>query len=501
MPIKSIYKDVLYPYQKEAASRIAKQKRVLLADQPGLGKTLEVLAALEIGGMFEGRRNILILTPVINAQTTWKSSIQRWILPLYPEVNLIDVSAGNSLQKAKQFEHASALNIVLANHNAIDMTKGSMRVEKIRNLSYEALIVDESHLVLPIRDARQLTQFRQGLHAIPMSKSCWRVAISGTPDRGKLENRFGTWHFLEPIKFGTQRDWLAENFHIFDQRVSRTKSIKVVGPLKSEDNWLAKDRELMIRRTKHEVLPQLPQKRYVDVELDLSKEQKLEYFAQQMVSERKMAESTKIDGPSGEAMIFALRARQIATCQWDREKNQPIVGGASTKFEWLKEWLDERGFFSADEFADESAKVVIVSQFSKVLGWLKQELGKLGLYAEILDGEVNAKRRGSIQHDFQHGELRVVLLSGNMGVGIDLDSADDLILLDLPYDPDRVEQIEDRVHRASNMHQVTIWTLIGRDTIDMAIMEKVSSRYQITRAMMDGSRGINFSRQIVKLIK
>jgi SNF2 family DNA or RNA helicase len=78
-----------------------------------------------------------------------------------------------------------------------------------------------------------------------------------------------------------------------------------------------------------------------------------------------------------------------------------------------------------------------------------------------------------------------------------LDAADDLIMLDSPYDPDRIEQIEDRVHRASNMHHVTIWNLIAKNTIDQAILEQVSKRYKVTRELMDGSRGVEFGRDIL----
>jgi SNF2 family DNA or RNA helicase len=72
-------------------------------------------------------------------------------------------------------------------------------------------------------------------------------------------------------------------------------------------------------------------------------------------------------------------------------------------------------------------------------------------------------------------------------------------MFDSPYDPDRVEQIEDRVHRASSNHHVTIWNLIAIDTIDEAIMEKVSNRYQTTRELMDGSRGVEFARKVLEL--
>ena len=73
-------------------------------------------------------------------------------------------------------------------------------------------------------------------------------------------------------------------------------------------------------------------------------------------------------------------------------------------------------------------------------------------------------------------------------------------MFDSPYDPDRIEQIEDRIHRASNMHHVTIWNLIAKATIDQAIMAKVSKRYQLTRSMLDGARGVDFERQILETL-
>jgi SNF2 family DNA or RNA helicase len=251
----------------------------------------------------------------------------------------------------------------------------------------------------------------------------------------------------------------------------------------------------MLRRTKAEVLPDLPPKRYVDVEVELSKEQKAQYFGAQLVYEEQLRA-----GDESGAMTFALRSRQLATCSWDADWT-PVVGGVSAKRDWLFEWLSERGFIEFDAMSDVDAKVVVVSQFSKVLWWLRAELALVGVRAEVLDGSVSGAKRASIQDEFQNGLLRVVLLSGSMGVGINLDKADDLILLDVPYDPDRVEQIEDRVHRASSNHHVSIWNVAAVDTIDQVILEQVSKRYRITRELLDGSRGVEFARKVMAIVR
>ena len=478
----SIYDEVLYDYQKEAAQRIANQRQILLADQPGLGKTLEVLSALELAGMYAIGKNILIITPIINAQTAWVDSIAKFVAPRY-DVNLLDISRGTVHQKRDIIRDGltGLCNIVVANHNAIDfMDNRELRVEALTMAEYDAIVIDESHMVLPIKDHRKRTRFWQGLVRIPRKDNAMRIAISGTPDRGKLENRYGTWLFLEPSKTPSNRwEWLEKNFFMYEQRVAQNRKVKMVGTMRNKEAWLAKDNQMMIRRTKQEVLSQLPAKQYVDVEIELHDHQYTDYM--------KVRQDAEVD-----PMVFATRARQIADCQWDL-KWEPSPNGKSAKLDWLLEWLDSRGYMDGTL----EGKVVIASQFSKVLHYLKEQLAKAGVVAKVLDGSTPAKERIEIQDNFQNGDLRVILLAGQMGVGITLDAADDLIMFDSPYDPDRIEQIEDRVHRASNMHQVTIWNLIGKATIDQAIMSTVSKRYQTTRSLLDGARGIEFEREVV----
>jgi SNF2 family DNA or RNA helicase len=497
----SLVGEVLFPYQVTAAERIAAQGRLLLADQPGLGKTLEVLGGLELAGLFDRPSAILIVTPIVNAQTTWRDTLERFVKRFH-DIVVVDVSVGSATVKAKAFRagvresvESGKPTVFLVNHNGLDWVKDSHRVKGFDDIRFDAVVVDESHMVLPIRMGGGVTNFWRGLARLRMPDGCVRVAVSGTPDRGKLENRFGTWRFLFGDVVGHDLwKWLGDWFFIVDQRVSKSRVVKMVAGLRKEREWVERDRLWMLRRTKAEVLTQLPPKRYVDVEVELSGREQAKYFGAQMVYEEQLR-----GGDHSGAMTFALRSRQLATCSWD-DGWEPVVGEVSAKLEWLVEWLSERGFVERDDMADNTAKVVIVSQFSKVLRWVQRELKSVGVDAVVLDGSVGSVERASIQDDFQTGNLRVVLLSGSMGVGINLDAADDLILLDLPYDPDRVEQIEDRVHRASSNHQVTIWNVVARDTIDQVILERVSKRYKITRELLDGSRGVDFAREVMAIV-
>jgi len=88
----------------------------------------------------------------------------------------------------------------------------------------------------------------------------------------------------------------------------------------------------------------------------------------------------------------------------------------------------------------------------------------------------------------------------SLGDSIDLDAADDLIFCDLVHSPDKTEQVEDRVHRVSRTHQVTIWRLRSEGTIDMVIATENAERYDNSRAMMDATRGVDIERNIMERI-
>lgn len=427
----------------------------------------------------------------MNAQTAWVATVEKFIKPLYPNVRVVDAASGSAAKKQQRLEEALTDEsvpelIVVANHDAISWSKKGARIPQLFEPDWNAVVVDESHMVLPIATPGKVTQFWRGLSKLQYAQSPIRVAVSGTPDRGKLEYRYGTWLFLEPSLVGKHWDWLEDNFNVFEQKVSYSRTIRKVGSLKQNRGWVERDREWMLRRTKEEVLPDLPPKQYHIVPVTLSRPHWEEYLREEAQAKHDFHSG----GSKSSLLVFSTIARQLAT-RW---------GGESAKLEWLVEWLSERGHF--DRELGLTGKVVISSQYVKTLNWLRDELGLLGAEVLMLTGSMTPKQRAAAQVRFQdpNDPVRIILLSGGMGVGIDLDIADDLIMIDLPYDPDKLEQIEDRVHRASNMHSVTIWHVLANHTIDMAIASVVATRRKTTRVLLDGVRGIDFSLKIVNAL-
>lgn len=493
--------DILWEKQKQAVEFIVDRRRVLLADQPGSGKTLMSLAALEADGCFTNGL-VLILAPKFPARTTWlKDHVMKYVAPT--GVNVYDLTSGTAEAKNDRLLEVQTPAVVVANHDALAISpNGERRVPRLFDHTYDAIIIDESHRVLPTdADARyDMTQFWRGLSRLSIHSQALRIAVSGTPDRSKLENRYGTLKFLFPEVYTNHKHWMFTNFIMESRTIrlpgGRTKDIVVPQQLRSPLEWVARDQLYLVRRTKAEIQEGRPAKQYINVTLDMAKPQRKAYM--DLMKDH-------FSGKSGMTpAVVALRSRQLAISSgWDFDNNQIGDSFSSTKFEWLVEWLEARGYMDQSPQDGPPSKVVVASSFVATLQWIKRELAKLGIPAEILDGSTSQTERARIQAEFQDhkSSLRVVLISMNMGVGIDLDAADDLVFFDVPYSSDDAEQVEDRIDRLSRIHRVTIWWLLSNDSIDLAIAGENTERFQVSRELLDGSRGVEFARQILAQLR
>ena len=121
----------------------------------------------------------------------------------------------------------------------------------------------------------------------------------------------------------------------------------------------------------------------------------------------------------------------------------------------------------------------------------------------LLTGRQNDRERTEAQNAFQskngHGIFLLNTKAG--GVSLTLDQADDVVIVDSTFNPDDQEQVEDRAHRVSRMHNVTIWNLCSRNTIDEHIAKLTAERESDTKGVIDGQRGIQFTKRIAESVR
>lgn len=377
---------------------------------------------------------------------------------------------------------------------------------------WSGVVVDESHRTLAGNSGnrKKWSAQRMGLGAIDVRKGGLRIALSGTPFRGKKENLWGTLNWLRPELYTSYWKWIGRHFIEFRDEMGGTVT---TDQLKDSQAFYQEAAKVMIRRNKCQVAKDLPSKMYagwpldpddpsspVAVWLDMTLPQRRQYLRiLKMGSVEIHGEVMMTHGILSE--IVRLKQFANAPHVMEKDKPKPIRSG-SNKMDWIENWLDERGMLDENP-AEDVGKVVIASQFTSFLNMASTWFEVNGVPHHKLTGETSDKRRKLMQKQFQApGGPRIFLLNTMAGgVSITLDAADDVIIVDQTTVPDDQEQVEDRAHRVSRPdHQVTIWYLASIGTIEEAIATKTSGREAELKDIIDTQRGVGveFYKRLVR---
>jgi SNF2 family DNA or RNA helicase len=364
------------------------------------------------------------------------------------------------------------------------------------SLIWDTVVVDESHraLIRTKQGSAPMSQTRAGLSILPSAR---RVALSGTPMRGKPEQLWGTLDWLGKVP--SYWTWVKEYFRLSSNGFSNYV-IDTDEPFRPDgEERLAKDlQRVMLRRTKGEVLPDLPPKTYAGAHLDphddrsplgiwleMSPVQK--HLYDQLESEGMLIGKDRTEVPVEGTLALYTRQRQIATAEHEVSESTLITMGTGPKTDWLLDWLDD----------NEGEQIVVVSQFTSVLDALHRGLAKEGYTVGMITGKVSESKRTAAIEGFQNGSIQIMLLNTKAGgVALTLDSADYLVFLDETSIPDDQIQAEDRIHRASRMHNVTIYYLRTLGTIEEEVAWVAAARQDVQQYLLDGARGVEAAKRI-----
>lgn len=518
------------PFQRVGAHFITEGRRVLLADQPGLGKTIMTLAAL----MHDAVSLILIVAPRTAHEAVWKREIERWTWAK------AFVASGTPTQRRRAIEAATApaesdedVRFLICNAEMVRVKRivscpddcgGDDECEWVDEHSnvysqtysemfaptFDAIVVDECHRGVIGKNtmSKSVSQTRLGMMRLSLADNGIKIALSGTPYRGKPELLWGILNWLRPDVFTSFWRWV-ETFFVVDIDHFGTRTI---GEMR-EDMEEEYDRQLvpfLLRRTKAEVARDLPPKMYggtpldaddptspVAVWLEMEPEQAKLYGQMRTESFVQIGEGT-INAIGVLSMM--TRLKQFAICSWNitdaiKTDGTIIIDAKpepSNKYKWL--------LMKMQEWEDNGTKVVVASQYTKVINAFAAQLDSDGYPNYVLTGETKQDERGRIIEDFQNNpdSPAIFLINTNAGgVAITLDAADDLVFLDETYIPDDQEQVEDRCHRVSRIHQVTIWKLMSLSTIEESIARTNEYREGKIKARLDGSRGVDFAKKLL----
>jgi len=509
----------LRPYQGWGAAWLLQGPGGLVGDDPGLGKTLQALAAaVEHGG-----NRILVTCPKTACRTVWERETKRWAPGIY-----VYVAQGSHKQREAEIEAfiKDSAEDPTAQHMLIINTE-MMRIKRVQEellpkqpkedrwpptkpkrvwvdypewpqLSenwWDIIIVDESHNALAgVANTRSknTTQVRYGAMSIRrmLKKDGLPIALSGTPFRSKLTKSWGTLNWIAPKAFTSF--WTFAGIHFgADWAEGRAAAPE---PL-DKDKFNAALRPYYLAREKKDVAKDLPPITYAGqpsatypqgpnaVWVDMDPAQKQLY--------EEMRDWAKVRLENGEVTAVGVlaemtRLRQFACSAADvryltEDEDSPIQVFPklpSAKLDWILEYLLEH------EGRDD--KVVIASSFTKLINLVALELQSKIYPVLTITGETSQRQRENAVELFQRDNKQRIMILNSFagGEAITLDRADDMIFMDLPWTSDQAKQVENRIHRLSRIHNVTVHRLLTPDTIE----EKIHNMTEEQRRVLASAR-------------
>lgn len=439
MEIKGI-KGNLYEYQKLGIEFLVNSGgRALLADSPGVGKTAQALGYIA----HVGHKRSLIVCPA-SVKFAWENEIEKWTtLKSY----VVD-------SKTKLETIPFDVHCIIVNYDILKKFYKEFMKYKL-----DCMVCDESHLV------KSNTATRSKIIKLLSQSIPNVIMLTGTPVLSRPIEMFNVLSMIDPKKWNNYYSYATK--YCEGQQGYWGFEAKGASNLPELKEKISK---YFLRRTKEEVLSQLPPKNRVEVPIDLPKEERTQYnlVEENLVKYLKQYKKEKTD----KQIMKSLAAEKLVKLNLLREIN------AMGKIPTAKELID--GIIEAEE------KVIVFSSFNAPL----EELADL--YEEesvLLLGNTPIDERGEMVKKFQSDPKCKIFFGGtrSAGVGITLTAASNVIFLDLPWNPADLEQGENRAHRPGATYEsLNIYQIISRNTIDSFMKKLLARKQDIINQLIEG---------------
>lgn len=425
-----------------------------LADDMGLGKTVQVLSWLETLRQRAARRKNTEHRPSLVVVP--KSLVFNWV-----------AEATKFAPKLRVLNFTGKERVGLEDLKEIDLvvtTYGTMRldIEKLRKIEFEYLILDEAQAIKnSISQVAKAARLLKGRH---------RLAMSGTPIENHLGELWSLFEFINPGLLGNSTAF---------QRVAR-------GAAQDPESlqWLSKAiAPFVLRRTKGQVLTELPEKSEQIIYCEMSTKHRKLYDELRDHYRASLANTVRERGLEQSKIIVLealLRLRQAA-CH-PGLLNVSLTKELGAKLEELLDRLKE--------IMQEGHKALVFSQFTSFLGILQKHLRKEKLPFLYLDGQTSLKERQARVEKFQSSDspsLFLISLKAG-GSGLNLTAADYVFLLDPWWNPAVENQAIDRTHRIGQTQKVHACRMITKGTVEEKVLELQQQKKNLAEAVlsMDG---------------
>lgn len=426
------------PFQLQGISFLEwRQGRAMLADEPGLGKTLQALGWLWLHKA--DALPALVVCPA-SLKWNWKDEVKKWT-PIKSTKTL-------SGRKSQPLKGNFALCVI--NYDVLWNWR-----KELRRFGFKTLVLDESHYIKN-RGAQRTKGAVYVARKIPHA-----ILMTGTPMLNRPADLFTSLRLLRPT-------WFA-SFWSFAQRYCNLRLTShgwdSTGASNKKELHNLLQHRILIRRTKQEVLKELPAKTKTTVPFELTNQ--VEY---------RRAEDHFIqylrDMGAGKGQLKAAKKAEFLV-QLAALTRLTVEG----KIERCVEWVEN--------FLESGQKLVLFATHTAPLQLFENKFKKRCVK---IDGSTSGDLRQTAVRRFQ-SDSSVHLFLGNVqaaGVGITLTASSNVAFLELPWTPALLDQAEDRVHRIGQREAVNVWYLLAKDSVDERQLVVLEKKRKVIDAVMSG---------------
>jgi len=413
----------------------------VLADEMGLGKTLQAIGL--ITSVLDAKKQALVVCPA-GLVGNWLRELSRWA----PELKVI---AHHGQKRGASSEHLEDYAVVVTSYTTLTRDIGWLA-----DHTFELVIADEAQHI-----KNRKTQNARSLRSV---KAEGRFLLTGTPIENSLKDLQSLFEFLMP-------GYLA-------------KAPGGIGP--DERGWYQQRMRqqaapFILRRTKKQVAPELPEKIEQVIYCDMEPKQRKLYQEVQEKGERELL-SLEVGG-AGEgrlklaAFTQLLRLRQV--CADPRLLREQFKASQSAKLQTFLEILDEA--------VDDGHRILVFSQFVSMLSLLREEMDKQKLPYAYIDGSTK-DRLAEADRFNENEDIPVFLISLKAGgTGLNLTGADTVVHFDPWWNPAVEAQATDRAHRIGQTRVVTNIKLIVAGSVEEKVLEMQKTKADLLKDLLEAS--------------
>lgn len=443
---RTLLKAELLPYQMDGVAFAVGAGRAILADDMGLGKTIQGIGVAELLAQKVGIKKVLVVCPT-SLKSQWREEIGRF------SGRSAQLILGSKQERGMQYNNPAFFTI--CNYEQV-----LRDIIEIESASWDLIILDEGQ--------RIKNWEAQTSRTIKSLRSPYALVLTGTPLENRLEELHSVVEFVDEHRLGPA-------FRFYNRHKVVDEKGRPLG-YKNLDELRKNLKPILLRRTRQSVMQDLPPRtteivRIIPTAEQLELDQQYKKLISLIIHKPYISEMDLL-----RLQKYLLMCRMSADSTFLVNKQKP---GYSSKLAKLDVLL-------GNLLAEQGRKIVLFSEWTTMLDLIEPLIEKHGAKFVRLDGSVPQKKRQGLVNQFQNNpDCRLFIATNAGSTGLNLQAANTVINVDLPWNPAILEQRISRAHRMGQRQPIQVYLLVTTETLEENLLQTIAAKHELALAALD----------------